>query len=277
MKDKFDYIVYGASIAGCLIAIQKANEDNEVLLINNFGFPGGSISESLNCLQQIESTNCDALNYLVSEIEKDKFGFLYKKMNTVIVNPEIIKYKLQTMLINSSVTPLFHGKPFEIETLVNKKFLSVSLKEGIMKFKYDKLIDASDNYDLFTTLFPHESQNVSTEINCVTTRLKESSLLDFKDIHNTVKLNNGRYWVSFKLGNDSTFKPNGQNILDEFSATLLKSNNRIQLLPSTYFVRHNIIEDSNKSGIITKYHITKKQFKSDELLLEADQILNSNY
>lgn len=274
MKTKFEYIIYGASLSGCLLAIEKANNGSEVLLLNNFGFPGGSISESLNCLQKTKLANCDTLNYLLSEIEKDKFGFLYKQMNSVLLNPEIIKYQLQTMLINSSVIPLFHANPFEIDTVDNKKLLSVSLKEGILKFQYDKLIDASDNYDLFTNLFPHEVQTVSTEINCVTTKLKKKKLLDFKHIQNTVKLNDGRYWVSFNSDKDST---SSQNILDEFSATLLKSNNRIQLLPANYFVRHNKIENSNKSSIITKYDITKKQFNSDELLLEADQILNSNY
>lgn len=272
MNTKFEYIIYGASISGCLLAIEKANKGKDVLLLNNFGFPGGSISESLNCLQQIESSNYDTLNSLLSEIEKDKFGFLYKQMNTVLVNPETVKYQIQTMLINSSVIPLFHANPFEIETVDNEKLLSVSLKEGIMKFQYDKLIDASDNYDLFTTLFPQKAQIISTEINCVTTKLKERNLLYFKYIQNTVKLNDGRYWVSFNSGKDST---SSQNILDEFSATLLKSNNRIQLLSANYFVRHNKIEDSNKSGIITKYDITKKQFNSDEIFLEADLVLNS--
>lgn len=53
----YDYIIYSASLAGVLTAIDLSNKGHSVLLLNFYGFMGGSITESLNCYQFVDENN----------------------------------------------------------------------------------------------------------------------------------------------------------------------------------------------------------------------------
>ncbi len=50
IKNKYKNIVYGASIKGIVKSIELMQEGNSVLLLNKFGFTGGSITEALRLL-----------------------------------------------------------------------------------------------------------------------------------------------------------------------------------------------------------------------------------
>ncbi|HSL88726.1 MAG TPA: FAD-dependent oxidoreductase, partial [Ignavibacteriaceae bacterium] len=113
MDKIYDYIIYSASLAGVLTAIDLSNKGKHVLLLNFYGFTGGSITESLNCYQNINEIDLiESAKKIFDKIKKSKHGILYEDKNYFIINPETIKIVLQEELENSKVDLLFHVVPF---------------------------------------------------------------------------------------------------------------------------------------------------------------------
>ena len=229
----YDYIIYPASLAGVLTAIDLTGKDKNVLLLNFYGFMGGSITESLNCYQNIDENNLNGFTKeLFQKIKNAKHGILYRNGNDFIFNPETLKTVLQEELENSKVDLLFHILPFYLKQKEDYVEVSLTGKEGIFHVKGRKIIDASEEYDLLK-LENVKRNLVGVNYNLFLTGLKDDDWQNFELINNFIKLNDNRYWVSLKIHKPEIefFIENAsQKKLNEFEEVVQKSGGRIQLI-----------------------------------------------
>ncbi len=229
----YDYIIYSASLAGVLTAMDLSGKGNSVLLLNFYGFMGGCITESLNCYQVIDEKNLyGSVNNIFNQIKNTKHGILYQTGNDFILNPETVKIVLQEELQTSTVDLLFHILPFYLIQKEDCVEVSLTGKEGIFHIKGRNIVDASDEYELL------KLQNVKRKLfeihfNLFLTRLEDSEWQNFEFINKFMKLDDNRYWVSLQIPspqNEFFIENNSQKIINEFEEVVQKSGGRIQLL-----------------------------------------------
>lgn len=274
MKTSFEYIIYGASLSGCFLANKLAGEGKDVLLINSYGFPGGSITESLNCLQYTETFENDELNSFFDKLKNSNRGLLFHDDTKSVINPETIKYQLQRFISGSNITLLFHARPVQLKRKDNKKKISVSLREGIIEFECDKVFDMTDNCDLLRSLFQFKPEYKRCLVNCIITKIDESEIIAVENINQIQQLDYGRLWISFEFPFDKSVKYI-QKFLDEFSEILLKAGSRIQLLPSHYIHELENFNNPFKDELVIKSDLMDKKFELSKLFMETDSLLNS--
>ncbi len=90
MQNKYDVIIYKASLEGIKLAKKLTEQGKKVLLINNIGFCGDTITETLNLYQN--------KNKILS-FPFEKFPeFLYDDGNKVVIEPETLKFYFHKFL-----------------------------------------------------------------------------------------------------------------------------------------------------------------------------------
>lgn len=272
----YDYIIYSASLAGVLTAIDLSNKGNSVLLLNFYGFMGGSITESLNCCQAIDEESLDGpTKNLFNKVKKARHGILYQSGNEFILNPETIKIILQEEIENSIVDLLFHIVPFYLKQREDHVEFSVTGKEGIFHIKGKTIIDASDEYDLIK--IENAKRNIiEIYYNIFLTGLKDDEWQRFEFINKFIKLDDHRYWVSLKIpkpGNDFFIENSSQKLLNEFEEAVHKSGGRIQLIaPQSQKIYE--VDKLKISDII--FHIKSKlikTFNAQEKFKECSELI----
>lgn len=258
----YDYIVYSASLAGIVTAIDLSNKGKSVLLLNFYGFMGGSITESLNCYQFVDEISLDGeVKYFFDKIKITMHGVLYQSGNKFILNPETIKIILQEEIENSNVDLLFHIVPFYLKQKEDHVSLSVTGKEGIFHVKAKKIIDASDEYDLL------KLENVKRSLeeiyyNLFITGLKDDQWQSFGHIKKFIKLGDNRYWVSLNIpkpSNEFFIENTSQKILNQFEELVQKCSGRIQLVAPQ---SQKIYEVDKLKISESIFHIKSKLFKT---------------
>jgi len=261
----YDYIIYSAGVAGVITALDLTAKGKSVLLLNFYGFMGGSITESLNCHQVIDEKIMDgSIKNLFDKIKKSKHGILYHSENEFIFNPEMVKIVLQEEIENSKIDLLFHIVPFYLKQKDQFVELSLTGKEGIFNIKGKTIIDASDEYDLIK-LTNSDRILIQLFTNMFLTGSKDDTWQNYSLIANKIKLNDNRYWISLKLPRpDSEFfvENASQIILNDFEEVVQKSGGRVQL----------IAPQSQKIYAIEKRKISENIFHVNSLLKE-----NLNY
>ncbi len=270
MKNKvYDFIVFGATIPGIVFAIKKSLEGHSVLLTNTFGFPGGSITEQLNCLQEV---NDGQLNGIAKKIFQSISGDNFAHS---IVNPESLKFILQQTIEQTNVDLYFHSVPKNI-TVVENKLLEVSFlaKEGITKIKGTNIVDATEDF-YGAVLFTRKRTIVERRINIFISPPANDKFLTFEKIRKAVKLFDGRYWLSLSIeSNDDLFVENETHtLLDTLRVVLEKSYCRIQVLPlgvQTIYTMNAI--SSLSDSFVTIDDILESSLKSSGQFLKASTI-----
>jgi len=275
IEKTYDYIIYPASLAGVLTAIDLTGKDKNVLLLNFYGFMGGSITESLNCYQNIDENNLSGLTKeLFQKIKNAKHGILYQNGNDFIFNPETLKTVLQEELENSKVDLLFHILPFYLKQKEDYVEVSLTGKEGISHVRGRKIIDASEGYDLL------KLENVKRSLsgvnyNLFLTGLKDDDWQSFKSINKFIKLYDNRYWLSLKIPNPQNeffIENNSQKIVNEFETVIQKSGGRIQLLaPQT----QKIYDIDNLKVSDSVFHVknnVKNNYSFSEVFGECSEL-----
>jgi hypothetical protein len=272
----YDYIIYSASLAGVLTAIDLSNKGNSVLLLNFYGFMGGSITESLNCCQAIDEESLyGSTKNLFNKVKKARHGILYQSGNEFILNPETIKIILQEEIENSIVDLLFHIVPFYLKQREDHVEFSVTGKEGIFHIKGKTIIDASDEFDLL------KLENASRDLkeiyyNLFLTELKDDHWQSFTHVNKFIKLDDNRYWVSLnipKTDNEFFIENASQKILNQFEEVVQKSEGRVQLVAPQ---SQKIYEVDKLKISNSVYHIKNKlskTFSSHEIIKECAEIL----
>lgn len=244
----FDYIIYPASLVGCVTAITKSNEGAEVLLLNNYGFPGGELTHSLCCNQFLDDKIVSGKTLeIYNKIVEEKHGIFYRHLNQVIINPETIKYVLQYVLEKNKIDLLFHVVPSRIEKSESTNKIILSGKEGQLSFSAKKIIDCSENFSLIKlggirrklieanfNLFLSKTGSNGFNIDL----LKDEEIVHHHSVKKFVQLFDLRFWVSLNIpvDKDELFLENeAQKILNEYEIYLLTKGARLQLIaPQTY-------------------------------------------
>ncbi len=232
-KHSYDHIVYSATIPGIVYAIHKAQLGKSVLLLNHYGFPGGSITESLACRQYV---HVNSLSPIVRRI----FNSLLHEKNAVTVlddngfcfDPEAVKKILQELLETAKVQQLYHVLPVRLSPLEDETCqMELSAKEGPIHLSACTIFDASDEQLL--SVLSGESGEVKQNVFNLFVHCETKP--DFNTIipKSLIKVSQCRYWASFELPlhHGGTAESTMQEMIDRISESLQKQNGRIQLLP----------------------------------------------
>ncbi len=227
LRSTYDYIVLGATVPGVLFAAEKSRTGSSVLLTNQYGFPGGIVTETLNCHQEAPPKECGSLlEGLYRTIAADN-------LSSSVVNPESVKYALQQLLVATDVDLYFHVVPKQI-SMTDPLAVTVALlaKEGITSVRGKKIIDATDELSGAAILgLPLISGE--RNVNLFITPPADERFLSFPKVRRSLKLDDGRYWLSLRIeSTDELFREDETHaLLDEFRIILERSGCRIQILP----------------------------------------------
>lgn len=245
---KYDFIIYPANLAGCVTAIQKADEGAKALLLNNYGFPGGEITHSLCCHQFIDNELLTGKSLeIFNQITEQKHGIFYRYLNQIVINPETVKYVLQNNLEKSKVDLLFHVVPFKIQKAKHDFEIHLSAKEGHIVYSSKKIIDCSENFSLMK-LIGIKRQLVKANFNLFVSKSgnngfnidlsKYDEAIRHRSVERFIQLFDLRFWVSLNIpieGQELFLENEAQKILNEYEIHLLTKGSRVQLIaPQTY-------------------------------------------
>lgn len=240
MENTYDHIVIGASIPGIVFALAQAEAGKSVLLTNMYGFPGGSITEQLNCLQTADRSALSGTPLaLFDAATKDNFG-------ASIINPETVKYTLQQYLESSAVSLLFHVTPIRIvRTGDGTVELTMLAKEGTVVVSGRQVTDATEEFSA-AVLLGRERTVLERSVHLFISTPADEQFLSFERIRNAVKLNDGRYWITLAItSQDELFAENeSHEILDSFRSVLERSGSRIQVLPLGIHTQYRLVPSS---------------------------------
>lgn len=271
----YDYIIYSASLAGVLTAIDLSNKGNSVLLLNFYGFMGGSITESLNCYQLIDEKKLKGLTQgLFNKIKNKKHSILYHSTNEFILNPETVKIVFQEVIENSKVELLFHIVPFYLTQKQDFVEISLSGKEGLIHIKGKTIIDASEEFDLLKLTNAKRNLN-ALHYNMFLTGLQENGWKKYSHLEKFFKLNDNRYFVSLSLPkpeNEFFIENHSQKVINEFEEIVQKFNGRIQLLAPQTQKTYEIDKMKISENV---FHIKSKidnKYSFSELFSECSEI-----
>lgn len=270
----YDYIVLGASLPGTVFAARKAHLGHSVLLINPYGFPGGSIAGFLNCRQHVDGDMLQGTaRALYAEIEPEMF-------ERTIVNPESLKYALQRTLVNSGADLCFHAVPRTISAdEPGMMLVSLLAAEGTIAVRGKKILDASESYD-GAALLGRPRRIRQRSFNLFITRPGNEDFLSFDRIRDSIRLSDGRYWISLRIGSqDAHFaEDEAHELLDEFRNILEPSGGRIDLLPLGIHTEYETEPGGIQTGsfaatedIIGTWAAPSRQFFAASLLENAHE------
>jgi len=275
----YDYIIYSASLAGVLTAIDLSKKGKSILLLSFYGFMGGSITESLNCYQFIDQQSLDGtIKILFNQIKDSKHGILYQSGNEFILNPETIKIILQEEIDNSNVDLLFHIVPFYLKQGKNQVELSLTGKEGIFNINGETIIDASDEFDLL------KLENVKRSLkgiyyNLFLTGIKDDQWKRYEHINKFIKLDDNRFWVSLNIPkpeNEFFIENASQKILNQFEEIVQKSGGRVQLIAPQSKKIYEVDKLKISESIFHIKNKMGKEFSSHEKIKECSKIFINN-
>ncbi len=274
----YDYIIYGSTLSGIIYAIQKKRKGKLVMLVNPYGFLGGSITESLNIFQSAEGgqnlfDGYTTLGRILLAIKNEKHGILFYQNNEMILNPESVKYILQKEVEEFKIELLFHVQPYRVER--NELFtLSLLGREGEIKLQSKSIVDASDNFLLTRIYEKRKSIIKGARLNVVTTGKNEIPDELFEPVLNRKRLNDRRYWISLDVEiHDNLFiESYSQKKLDEFSHRLREIGERVQIVPAQTFLQYSIekkITSDEEDNFISIVDLFKNDFSESEELIKA--------
>ena len=233
----YDCVIYGASVAGILLALQRASTGHTVLVLNPYGFPGGSITESLSCLQQWPKAAAPHARALFDQLAADPYATVYDGPEGHVLNPEVIKFTLQHALEASSVAILFHVKARQLTlTPDGLSMLSVIGKEGEFTVRARTVVDASDAGHL-ARLVGNPGRLTGARL-CVFTSpvpaVADAEIRAFPGVQQAVCLPDGRYWLALGLpaAAPTTVENQANDLLDTLTATLAPHGARLQIVPA---------------------------------------------
>lgn len=276
MTDKtYDYIIYSAGIAGVINALDLTARGKSVLLLNFYGFMGGSITESLNCLQIADGQKLNSLTKIVFEnIKKEKHGIFYQKENILLFNPEVVKTVLQKLVEDSKVDLLFHIVPLYLKQKDQFVEFSLTGKEGIFHVSGKTVIDASDEYDLLKLENAKRNLN-GLYCNIFLTGLKDDSWQEYILLYKKLKLNDSRYWVSLKLSkseNEFFIENDSQKIINDFEEIVQKSGGRIQILAPQVQKVYSVDKIKTSKNIFHIDSLLNQKYERDEILAKTSEL-----
>lgn len=271
----FDTIIFSANLAGIVTALKSKTEGEKVLLLNRYGFFGGTLTESLNLYQrkiQASESKSDFLNKILKQISLDKDGILFEDDDYFILNPEVVKYKLQKICEEYNVELLFHITPYKVEFKDDEINLLVIGREGEIKLKCKRLFDFSTEFSFAPLIDKSSRIFLKSFVNFITLPVPDESIFD--DTYRKIKLNDKRWWISLEHNNLNLTNVEfaAQESLDLFDKKLRDNGSRIQIVPA----QSNLIFDFKRTDKFDKriYFLTDfiHSFNPEDELIIANSI-----
>ena len=233
----YDYVIYGASVAGILLALHHASASRSVLVLNAYGFPGGSITESLSCLQQWPDATTPHARALFGQLAANSYATVFDGPDGRVLNPEVLKFTLQHALEASSVALLFHVKARQLAHVPGGvSSLSVIGKEGEFTVRARTVVDASDAGHLARVA--GNPAGVTGARLCVFTSpvpaAADVEIRTFAGVQKALRLPDGRYWLVLGLpaAAPTTVEHQANDLLDALTAALAPHGARLQIVPA---------------------------------------------
>ncbi len=242
---KFDVIVYGASFAGVLVSKFFKSIGKEVLLLNRYGFLGGSITESLSLYQRkITSNESGLIADIFNKIKSENDGILFEDNTHVVLNAEVVKFVLQKVVEENHIDSLFHIHPYEIDFRTREVQLSVFGKEGKIVLRSNQVYDCTTEYSLAPLVKKSTRKLIGSRINIISLPVKDEKI--FNHAYRKLKLNNNRWWISIenKTLNLMEVEIVAHAIIARLDEDLRKQKSRILIVPA-------------QSNMIFAFHRTK--------------------
>jgi hypothetical protein len=159
-NSKFDVIVAGSGSSGSTAAIAAARSGARTLLIERYGFLGGTSTAVLDTFYGFYTPGTRSLkvvsgiaDHVVSDLHK--FGGCFERPNTygagtgITYNSEYLKVVWEQLVLDSGARILLHAWIQDAEVSANRVLsLTVATKQGLKRVEADLFIDATGDADL---------------------------------------------------------------------------------------------------------------------------------
>lgn len=160
LQNKYNVIITGAGVSGCMAAIAAAREGASVLLLEQYGFSGGALTNAgVGPMMTFHAGTKQVVGGLAQELVdrlveaggstghiEDSTGYV----STVTpFAPETLKRVLDEMLLEAGVEVLYHSFLCAAKT-EGRKLVSVTAasKNGLTEYRADCFVDATGDGDL---------------------------------------------------------------------------------------------------------------------------------
>ncbi len=173
MNTIYDTVLWGASLRGIQKAVELKNQGQNVILLNKYGFPGGSITESLSCLLDRDFfDDVPGMAQAFQYIQNQRFGLLYESKEKVLIHPEAVKRAGWNLIRENNLDILFHVLPLNV--VKKDDLISIRLfgREGEFEITTRRFEDYSDDSFLSNFLYQTGPDNPFVKINCFFTSVK---------------------------------------------------------------------------------------------------------
>jgi hypothetical protein len=160
LNDKFDVIVAGAGSSGSTAAIAAARAGARTLLIERYGFLGGTSTAVLDTFYGFYTPGTRSLK-VVSGIADDvvselrKFSACFERPNTygagtgITYNSEYLKVVWEQLVLQCGAQVLLHAWIQDVEVSGGRVYsVTVATKKGLIKIGADFFIDATGDADV---------------------------------------------------------------------------------------------------------------------------------
>jgi hypothetical protein len=268
----YDAIIYSANISGVVASIILKNKGQKVLLLNRYGFFGGTITESLNLLQKkIEFKKDSITQNIFTKIAELNEGILFEDESRIILNPEVVKYVLQKVCEENEFEILFHITPYKVEVTSELINFTVIGREGEIKFSTRSLIDLSTEFTFAPLLDKHSRKFIDSRINFISLPVKEIVL---KDFIRKIKLKDERWWISVDLRPNNLFDVEeiATQTLDKIDELLRRNKSRIQIVPAQSQLNFLFKKTNKFDARISFITDHTKKYEPEEELFIAQKI-----
>ena len=233
----YNYVIYGASVAGILLALHHAGAGRTVLVLNPYGFPGGSVTEGLSCLQEWPANvTAPHARALFDGLAADPYAIVHNGPEGRVLNPEVIKFTLQHALEASSVALLFHVKARHLAPAGDVSTLSLIGKEGEFAVRARVVVDASDAGHL--ARLAAGTGRIAAARLCVFTSpvpaKAAAAIRALPGVTQAVRLPDGRYWLALALpaAAPAAVEARANDLLDALTQALAPHGARLQIVPA---------------------------------------------
>lgn len=166
---EIDILVIGAGSAGCVAALAAATGSYKVMLVERYGFPGGTSTQMLDTFYGF-FTPGEAPKKIVGGIpdtvvnELHKTNDIFLRPNTygagtgVNYNPERLKLVWDQLILKAGIRYLLHTTLIDVTREENEQATCICWnKSGFYKIKAKRIIDASGDADFcYLSDFPFE-------------------------------------------------------------------------------------------------------------------------
>lgn len=159
-NSSFDVIVAGSGSSGSIAAIAAARAGARTLLIERYGFLGGTSTAVLDTFYGFYTPGSRSVK-VIGGVADDviaslrQFGCCFERPNTygagtgITYNSEYLKVAWERLVLGAGAQLLLHAWLQEIEVSSGRVHsVTIATKQGLRKIKADFLIDATGDADL---------------------------------------------------------------------------------------------------------------------------------